>query len=667
MFLRYYGLREQPFGTTPDPRFLYLSASHREALASLVYGIETGRGFVGLIAEPGMGKTTLLFQLMERLQSSARTVFLFQTQTNTREFLSNLIADLGLDPTGQDVASLQRQLNEILLREAQMGRQFVLIIDEAQNLEDSVLESVRMLSNFETARTKLMQIVLAGQPPLADKLARPELEQLRQRVSIICRLEPFTIQEVADYVSHRLEMAGYKGGQLFTPDALSIIAEQSGGIPRNINNMCFHALSLAYAQGQKRIDRAIVEDILDDLELEFVKGRHPKPQAGPRVQKNEQPVLESVMLNDSANSEENDEFKILFRSGSGTRSSTSPRRRTVSGGRQPKPKSPHWLVWAVAMLTLILAGEVLWAYLPANTSPYSVEQFIDAALGRAKQAVLKHQAQNESNAAPLTAPKPTYVNPDNPDNAGVPTESQDASSQDPKNTVKVLSNGQQLDGVVPEDERTAAGSSGDSGSANVAPARSTSRRVSRNHFHGSLSVDHPPAMPAVAKGKIILESNVNGGAITIDGRNEPSWQTPHEFSLPPGSYRISISKSGYSTWFRDVRVASGRKRWIVAHLHAPRGVVVIDTVPPGMQVYIDGKSYGPSEVEASLSVGRHTYEVVPLGGRKPVTGTFVLKPGAILTRKIRWFSDGGRSAAQNTANPEHLRNSATSKAGRERS
>src|SRR5512146_3044857 len=151
MFLQYYGFREQPFGTTPDPRLLYLSASHREALASLIYGIETGRGFVGLIAEPGMGKTTLLFQLMEQFRDSARTAFLFQTQGNTREFLSNLIADLGLVPDDRDLSTLQRQLNEVLIQEARLGRRFVLVIDEAQNLEDSVLESVRMLSNFETS------------------------------------------------------------------------------------------------------------------------------------------------------------------------------------------------------------------------------------------------------------------------------------------------------------------------------------------------------------------------------------------------------------------------------------------------------------------------------------------------------------------------------------
>ena len=192
MFLDFYKLREQPFGVTPDPRYLYLSSTHKEALASLYYGIEAGRGFLALIAKPGMGKTTLLFQLLERLEGSARTIFLFQTQCDLREFFRYLLADLGVDTSGLDLVQMHEKLNEILIREARAKRRFVLVIDEAQNLEDAVLESVRLLSDFETPSSKLMQIVLAGQPQLAEKLARPDLIQLRQRISIVSRLEPLT-------------------------------------------------------------------------------------------------------------------------------------------------------------------------------------------------------------------------------------------------------------------------------------------------------------------------------------------------------------------------------------------------------------------------------------------------------------------------------------------
>ena len=267
MFLDFYGLREQPFGVTPDPRYLYLSVGHREALASLIYGVESGRGFMALVAKPGMGKTTLLFQLLERLRSSAQTVFLFQTQCESREFLRYILADLGFDTREQDLVTLHRQFNEVLIREKRAGKRFVLAIDEAQNLNESVLETIRLLSDFETPRDKLMQIIVAGQPQLAQKLALPSLAQLRQRVSMLVRLNPFTPQETVSCVEHRLRVAGYTGGPLFTPEAQAIIAARSEGIPRNIVNLCFHALSLGCALERKIIDTEIVQEVLADLDV----------------------------------------------------------------------------------------------------------------------------------------------------------------------------------------------------------------------------------------------------------------------------------------------------------------------------------------------------------------------------------------------------------------
>jgi general secretion pathway protein A len=267
MLLDHYGLREQPFGVTPNPRYLYLSPGHREALASLVYGVESGRGFLALIAPPGMGKTTLLFQLLDRLGKSARTVFLFQTQCGSRDFLRSLMADLGVRAGEDDMVVLQAKLNEILIKEMRAGRKFVLVVDEAQNLEDSALEFVRMLSNFETPRAKLMQIILAGQPQLAEKLARPAMVQLRQRISMLIRLRPLEATETAEYVEHRLRVAGHGGPPLFSGGALGAIASESGGIPRNINNICFNALSLGYAAGRKTIDAATVQEVAADLDL----------------------------------------------------------------------------------------------------------------------------------------------------------------------------------------------------------------------------------------------------------------------------------------------------------------------------------------------------------------------------------------------------------------
>jgi general secretion pathway protein A len=267
MYEKYFGLREQPFGVTPDPRFLYLSAAHREALASLYYGIEANRGFLGLIAKPGMGKTTILFHLLEKFRSSARTAFVFQTQCTSREFLRFLLAELGYECDGQDFVRMHEEFNRRLLQEARAGNRFIVVIDEAQNLEPSVLETVRLLSDFETPRAKLMHIILAGQPELADKLASPGLSQLRQRVSIVHGLVPLSAAEIKNYIEHRLRIAGYEGEPLFTPEVYDDIARFTEGIPRNINNFCFNALSLTCALQKKVVDAEAVREVIADLDI----------------------------------------------------------------------------------------------------------------------------------------------------------------------------------------------------------------------------------------------------------------------------------------------------------------------------------------------------------------------------------------------------------------
>ena len=262
MFLEYYGLTEQPFGVTPDPRFLYLGSKHREALAALDHGMKTNRGFLALIAKPGMGKTSLLFQYLEGLRDEARTAFLFQTDCDSRGLMQYLLADLGLDGTGKDLPEMHTILNRVLMEETRAGRRFVLVIDEAQNLDEKTLESIRLLSNFETPSKKLMHIVMAGEPQLAERLARASMAQLRQRISFTIRIEPFTREEVNAYIDHRLSVAEYKGPPLFTDGARLFIAEHSEGIPRSINNICFNAMSLGWALKQRTIDRDMVWEIV---------------------------------------------------------------------------------------------------------------------------------------------------------------------------------------------------------------------------------------------------------------------------------------------------------------------------------------------------------------------------------------------------------------------
>jgi type II secretory pathway predicted ATPase ExeA len=269
MVLRHFKLREQPFGVTPDPRYLYASATHREALSSLLYGIESGLGFVTLTASPGMGKTTLLFEVLRRLEDTTKTVFLFQTISTPADLVRALLIDLGVKEIKESLVEMQTQLNEVLVAQCSAGKRLVVAIDEAQNLNKSVLEAVRMLSNFETSRQKLMQIILAGQHQFAETLALPELLQLRQRISIFSQLKPLSVSETKAYVQHRLRISGYdSSNSLFTDSALGLIARHSEGIPRNINNICFNALSIGCALKRTEIDSDVIREVLADLKFE---------------------------------------------------------------------------------------------------------------------------------------------------------------------------------------------------------------------------------------------------------------------------------------------------------------------------------------------------------------------------------------------------------------
>jgi general secretion pathway protein A len=289
MFLEHYSLNEQPFGVTPDLRFLYLSSNHRQALDVLNYGTELNRGFLTLTAEAGMGKTSLLFHYLESLAASARTVFVFQTDAGPTHLMRYVLADLGIDAKGMDLPEMREVLSQVLLGEMQAGRRVVLVIDEAQNLDERTLESVRLLSNFERPWTKLLHIVLSGQPQLGERLAQPEMKQLRQRISFAVHLEPFTRQEVNHYINHRLCLAGYKGAPLFSEGALTLMAEHSEGIPRNINNLCFCAMSYAWGTKRKTIDRDMMSEVLEDLDLEWLVRKRTEDPHGLSEQKRKEP------------------------------------------------------------------------------------------------------------------------------------------------------------------------------------------------------------------------------------------------------------------------------------------------------------------------------------------------------------------------------------------
>ncbi len=272
MYHHFYGLRETPFAVTPDPRYLFLSDCHREALASITYCVQERKGFVMIVGEVGTGKTTVVRHVLERFGPEVRSVFIFQPTVSFEELLQVILREAEVPCPSRRRVDMVEALNQYLLRETAAGRYVVLIIDEAQHLSSTVLEELRLLSNLETARSKLIQIVLVGQPELARKLARPGLRQLRQRVVLVASLRPLTYRETVQYVAHRLQVAGHRGGRLFTRPALRRVYKGSGGIPRLINVICDKALLLGYGADARRITRRLIVEATKDRQA-FEQGR----------------------------------------------------------------------------------------------------------------------------------------------------------------------------------------------------------------------------------------------------------------------------------------------------------------------------------------------------------------------------------------------------------
>ena len=258
MYTAFYGLREKPFALSPDPRFLYLAGSHREALAHLLYGIEQGEGFIAVTGEVGTGKTTLCRTLLERLEGELELAFLFNPSRTALELLQSICAEFGLPAEGLARRSLMAQLNAFLVEQKRIGRRVLLIIDEAQTLSETTLEQVRLLSNLETSREKLIQILLLGQPELDRKLDARGLRQLRQRISVRWKLEPLGSQETHAYVRHRLAVAAGEPRDLFSEAALREVHRRTGGIPRLVNQLCDRALLAGYASRSAKIGPRLV-------------------------------------------------------------------------------------------------------------------------------------------------------------------------------------------------------------------------------------------------------------------------------------------------------------------------------------------------------------------------------------------------------------------------
>ena len=267
VYLDFYGLAEKPFTTTPDPRFLYLTPRHQEALAQLTYGVQDDQGFMVLTGAIGTGKTTLLNTLRNQLDSTMAAAFISNTMLPFEALLEYMLEEFGIEVPGASQVQRLIAFQRFLVERHQARQKTVLILDEAQNLSAATLEQVRLLSNFETSGAKLLRILLVGQPELRVKLALPELRQLRQRIALLFSIEALSAEETRDYIRARLRIAGSRDRGLFTDRAVDRIVRYSGGIPRVVNILCDHCLLIGYADQKRRIEPGIVEEArvhLDD-------------------------------------------------------------------------------------------------------------------------------------------------------------------------------------------------------------------------------------------------------------------------------------------------------------------------------------------------------------------------------------------------------------------
>lgn len=267
MYCEYYGLVRSPFEMTPDPSFLFLGEAHREGLATLLYGVKAGKGFVMLTGEVGTGKTTLLHALLGQLDSKTKSAFIFNPRLTPLGFFRVLFEELDIEPRRKNKADYLLQLNEFLIDRLAKNEKTLLIVDEAQNLSIEMLEEIRLLSNLETPRSKLIQIMLVGQPELKEMLRKPELRQLRQRIALSHHLRSFDEDETYEYVEDRLRRAGYTGGRLFKRSALRALYRITRGTPRLLNVLCDSALLMGFARAQKVVDADMIKEAAEDLDM----------------------------------------------------------------------------------------------------------------------------------------------------------------------------------------------------------------------------------------------------------------------------------------------------------------------------------------------------------------------------------------------------------------
>jgi type II secretory pathway predicted ATPase ExeA len=428
--LEFYGLQEHPFGTTPNPRFLFPSETHRRAQTSLALGIESQFGFTALIAPPGLGKTTLLFDLLSKYRSTAQAAFVFTTQCTSSELFRYIATDLQIPGTENetDTVKLHQKFAQFVAHNVS-PHPVLIVIDEAQNLDASALETIRLLSDFETPDRKLLHIILAGQPQLRERLRDPRLSQLLQRITCVTRLTPLSFEETSSYIEYRLHAAGFKGQNLFSDQAVEKITAESSGVPRAINRICLNALQLGYAAerrliGCDLIDEASVAFDLDDdpmaqlrtpLEpllpttpLEIVSSAK-KSDPEPKLAATARPVLVEPRKQPRAVLPVS---RLAAEKISGQFSPAAPPERTSPQKPRVRPyqwSNGHQVLWialSIIVITLAVFGYVEWQTIVATLANSDFPQHVLAPAGLPDQEKHSSPADLLISAAPVSEPPP---------------------------------------------------------------------------------------------------------------------------------------------------------------------------------------------------------------------------------------------------------------------
>jgi general secretion pathway protein A len=769
VYKKFFGLTDNPFNIVPDPHYLFSTSETEEAFAKLLFGIQSHKGLILLSGEVGTGKTILLKKLVDTLHGqSAATAFVFNPQLNPAEFFDYMLSDFGIAHNTSEKPRMMRILYQWLLERQRVLQTSVLIVDEAHDLSNEVLEEIRLLSNMETPSDKLLQIILSGQPEIEEKLARPELRRFRQRIALRHRTHAFSLAETSRYIAHRVRVAGGNPSQVFSSEAMTSAFEHSQGIPRIINLLCEHALISAYADQEKPVAAGRVEEAADQFGLctfaSPVKLPHDKALEGLEPASLSQVLVESAKaagLAIPAPAQPLAPQRDAIMKSEELPAGPQKQEQTVSSDRQTGSESPAPVEAAergIPLVVPILEPPVADNHNPSRVttppdSPFSSHQEYTRAsemrttsairaepakmgtrkspsrvtasqspiseappsrvvrvpervknrfpspptASRAKPRTPAHssstrqrgpmptpagfgprgadpdrgpdpeerpsnylwaaavvvtiglvilgyfalrpnahlssrqrQANSLEDTAEAKSPASFPAPPMNPETSTAGAASQQPAATEPTSPAPDQSPGGKKT-VQPEAPRARPPASPLSSPPKA--VREASRQSQPQTPRPAATREEPPRTPSPV-GRMLVTSDVPGATVSLDGRTEPDWKTPHTFvNLEPGFHVVSLSRQGYRQTDHRVSVEAGKLMIVEATLASTSGELVITTNPPGADVFIDGRAYGPSPVRAQVAPGEHAFSA-RLAGREPAEGTATVNDQAVVAREL---------------------------------